>query len=103
LSPLPHVLLRPSPPRPSPVLFIVPATNFWLDADLDLAGLAPLFWPSSSLPQNLPRIALTVIGDGENVRTRAQLDFAKPLPYREEIGRATSELQSPDHRVCRLL
>jgi len=36
------------------------------------------------LPENLPKLSLTLIGDGENVRTRAQLDFAKPLPYSEE-------------------
>ncbi len=59
-------------------------TNFWLDAELDLADLAPIVWREASLLQNLPRIALTVVGDGQNVRTRGTLDFPKPLLYREE-------------------
>jgi hypothetical protein len=60
------------------------APNNWLEAELDVAGLGPLFWAQASLFQNPPRISLSVAGDGENVLTRARLDFPKPLPYREE-------------------
>jgi hypothetical protein len=59
-------------------------TNNWLEAELDIAGLGPLFWAQASQFKNPPRISLSVGGDGENVRTRARLDFPKPLPYRDE-------------------
>src|SRR5438094_4936750 len=90
---------RPSPLTPHPFLpelrgrleslarslpFSFWSTNNWLEAELDIASLGPLFWAQASLFQNPPRIALSVTGDGENVRTRARLDFPKPLPYRDE-------------------
>jgi hypothetical protein len=61
------------------------ATNYWLEADADLpafAGCIPLsslFRAPQSALENLPRLALTVIGDGENVRSRGELIFPKPL------------------------
>jgi hypothetical protein len=70
--------------------FARPATNYWVDADVDLLKLTSelkLNWfswaskvfsqPSTNL--NLPRAMVTFIGDGENVRTRAELEFPQPL------------------------
>jgi len=59
-------------------------TNFWLEAELDLAALAPPFLTNLTKSENLPRIAINLIGDGENVRTRGHLDFPKRLPYLAE-------------------
>jgi hypothetical protein len=70
-------------------------TNNWLEAELDVAGLGPLFWAQANHLQNPPSIALSVSGDGENVRTRARLDFPKPLPYRDEQWNIPTNLISP--------
>jgi hypothetical protein len=49
----------------------------WLDGNLDLPRLsAALGW---NLPEAWPKLNLAITGDGQNVRTRAQFDFAKPL------------------------
>jgi hypothetical protein len=48
-----------------------------LDGNLDLPRLsAALGW---NLPEAWPKLNLAITGDGQNVRTRAQFDFAKPL------------------------
>ncbi len=89
---------RPSTldPQPSPLSdfaariqrdhapFSVQATNYWLTTEADLRLLATLFRPSTSslqpsMIENLPRLNLTLIGDGQNVRTRGELDFPAPL------------------------
>lgn len=59
-------------------------TNFWLEADVDLRRVAALVAPGMKLPATLPRLAATMIGDGENVRTRGELTFAKPLELKME-------------------
>jgi len=92
--PTPHSAFSPHPFLPElrgrleslarSVPFSFWATNNWLEAELDIASLVPLFWSQSSQFQNPPRIALSVTGDGVSVRTRGQLDFPKPLPYRNE-------------------
>src|SRR5439155_6619904 len=61
--------------------FALRTTNFWLEADLDLRRLASAYAPGWSLPDNSPRVTLTMMGDGEYVRTRGQLEFPKPLPF----------------------
>jgi hypothetical protein len=54
----------------------------WLDGNLDLPRLsAALGW---NLSEAWPTLKLAIDGDGQNVHTRAQLDFAKPLPLEIE-------------------
>lgn len=71
----------PYPPR---------TTNYWLETDADLrafAGWIPfqsVFRPSPSGLKNLPRITMTLIGDGQNVRTRGELSFSNPIPIELE-------------------
>ncbi|HET7623768.1 MAG TPA: hypothetical protein VFM25_00785 [Verrucomicrobiae bacterium] len=55
------------------------STNFWLTADLDLNRISRAFALSWKLPENTPKLAFTVTGDGEYVRTRGELDFPAPL------------------------
>ena len=64
--------------------YAAPATNYWLTGDVDIAGLIRTFSLSWTLPTNTPRISFTVIGDGENVRTRGELNFAEPLNLKLE-------------------
>lgn len=65
--------------------FPPPTTNYWLETEADLGAFAQLLpfgsalRPPPSAPQNLPRLALTLIGDGQNVRTRGELNFPSPL------------------------
>jgi hypothetical protein len=61
-----------------------PLTNYWLDAMLDLPRVASALACAWTLPADVPRISLTLLGDGQNVRTRGQLDFPKPLPFELE-------------------
>lgn len=57
-----------------------PHPDNWLQAELDLPGLAKTLELGWSLPDNFPRVSLAVNGDGQDVRTRGQLKFAKALP-----------------------
>jgi hypothetical protein len=59
--------------------FATPATNLWFEADLDPCGIARAFPRYWKLPEELPKTAVAMIGDGEHVRTRGQLRFARPL------------------------
>ncbi len=59
-------------------------TNFWFDANVDLVQLNDALGLGWKLPADLPRIKLTGIGDGENVRTRGELMFPKPLDLKIE-------------------
>ncbi len=76
-------LLARIQPRPSTerrgTPFALRTANFWLEADLDLRRLARAYAPGWTLPENSPRIALTIMGDGEYVRTRGGLTFANSL------------------------
>lgn len=54
-------------------------TNFWLTLMLDLPRLTSAFSANSESESNLPRIALSMIGDGANVLTRGELHYLKPL------------------------
>jgi hypothetical protein len=74
--------------------FTASGTNLWLEAEMELAAVAPGFLGSVSLPQNLPRLAINLIGDGENVRTRGHLDFPKPIPYQAEPWNIPTNLMS---------
>lgn len=71
--------------------FNASTTNFWLEADLDLRtiGQEMAGW---KLPQNSPRISLTMIGDGMDVLTRAQIDFAEPPSFQIEPWKIPTNL-----------
>jgi hypothetical protein len=58
--------------------------DFWLYAEGDLRRVASALSLSWDLPADLPSMALGVTGDGQMVRTRGQLNFAKPLPFELE-------------------
>lgn len=64
--------------------FGVRATNYWLEADLDMRQISDALALGWRLPKGWPQISLAVIGDGENVRTRGDLTFAEPLPLELE-------------------
>ena len=60
-------------------------TNHWLEADVDLLKLSGV-WPflasfNHQLSTNWPTINFQVLGDGENVRTHAELEFPQPLNF----------------------
>ena len=59
--------------------FAAPATNFWLETEFDLGRIADAFGCNWSFPAGLPKVSLTMIGDGLNVRTRGELAFPQPL------------------------
>ncbi len=63
----------------SHVPFAARTTDYWLEAELDLRRLAAAFPLGWQVPADCPRTSLTLLGDGQNVLTRAQLDFPKPL------------------------
>ena len=64
--------------------FAAPATNYWLDADMDLVQLNEALALGWKLPAGFPRIKLTEIGDGENVRIWGELVFREPLDMKIE-------------------
>jgi hypothetical protein len=59
--------------------FAPAATNFWLEADINLPQAASALACGWDFPAEMPRVSLTMIGDGQNVRTRAELTFSKPV------------------------
>jgi hypothetical protein len=61
--------------------FREPATNGWLEADLDLKRAARALNFTWTAPAECPRVLLTISGDGENVKTRGELDFAHALGF----------------------
>lgn len=65
--------------RPGGAPFIAGKTNYWLEADLNLAGVRNAFPTASNIPPRWPKISLTVTGDGTNVLTTARLSFSSPL------------------------
>jgi hypothetical protein len=67
--------------RPAPAS---PAGTFWLEADLDLRRISSALALGWNLPGALPKALLTVTGDNQGVRTRAELDFAEPVPLEIE-------------------
>ena len=58
--------------------------DLWLFADVDLRRVASALSLSWDLPADLPKMSLGITGDGQTVRTRCQLNFAKPLPFERE-------------------
>ena len=74
--------------HPSGTPFTPGPTNYWLETDFDVQTLADAFCPaarskggtnsiSASVP--LPKIWLSVNGEEQSVRTRAELEFLQPL------------------------
>jgi hypothetical protein len=59
------------------------ATNYWLEADVDLGRLGSALGLERAWPAGLPRLAVTVSGVGGEVRTAGELKFAQPLPFEE--------------------
>jgi len=64
--------------------FAKSATNFWLEADVDLRGVADAFKLKWNLSGDVPRILMNVIGDGSDVYTRGVLEFPKSLGLKLE-------------------
>ena len=64
--------------------FAGPATNDWLEAELDLRRIASALSLAWNPPGNWPKISLAVTGDGENVSAHGDLNFPKPLPFELE-------------------
>ena len=63
--------------RKNNIPFAESKTNYWLELDADLAKLKKLVDFGLPLPKNLPRVALTFIGEGDYLRTRGQFNFAQ--------------------------
>jgi hypothetical protein len=59
--------------------FLASTTNYWLEAEVDLPRLGTALGHTWSLPAGWPRIALSMFSDGDGVRTRGELTFAKSL------------------------
>ena len=70
--------------REDAIALAEPPRDFWLFADVDLRRLASALLLGWDLPAELPRITVGVTGDGQMVRTRGELNFAKPLPFELE-------------------
>src|SRR5262249_563243 len=54
-------------------------SNSWIEAEMDLNRLGVALGRQWTLPSGWPAISLTIAGDGTNVRTHAQMNFAQPL------------------------
>jgi len=67
-----------------PVRFPGAVSNFWLEASLDVQRSAEALLLRRKLPEGLPSAAISVIGDGTNIRTRADFTFPKPLELEME-------------------
>lgn len=59
--------------------FSASKSNYWVEAKVEARSLADALQLDWKLPATFPHINMVVSGDGENVRTRAELDFPKPL------------------------
>jgi hypothetical protein len=70
--------------REDPTNGIQAPKDFWLFADFDLRRAASALSLGWNLPADLPKVTLGIMGDGQTVRTRAQLDFPKALPFELE-------------------
>jgi hypothetical protein len=62
--------------------FFSAGTNLWLEAEIDSARLSNFFGKNSS--GNLPRVSLSITGDGANVIAHGKLNFPEPLPVHLE-------------------
>lgn len=72
--------------------FPLRATNFWIETEFNpqrIAGAFPLGWKISD---NFPSIAATAIGDGQDVRSRAELTFPQGLALNLEPWKIPTNL-----------
>jgi hypothetical protein len=60
------------------------ATNYWLNAEIDLPRLAKVFAPGWKYLSYVPKLTATATGDGKYVRTRGELNFSIPLNLQPE-------------------
>lgn len=72
--------------------FTASPTNYWVDLDVQLARVAEAFSTGWTLPTGLPQASLTMIGDGENVRTLGELRFHSAAPIEMEPWNIPTEL-----------
>lgn len=72
--------------------FAARATNFWLEADLDLRRVCRALSLGWNLPEGLPKFFATVIGGGDRVLTRGRLDFASPQSFQLEAWNIPTNL-----------
>ena len=72
--------------------FAARATNFWLEADLDLQRVSRAWSLGWNLPEGLPKISVAVIGAGESMLTRGWLDFARPQSFELEAWNIPTNL-----------
>lgn len=61
-------------------LFTGEETNSWLETELDVEGVSDALGLGWHLPEGMPKISLTIAGEGDLVRTTGRLKFEKPLP-----------------------
>lgn len=69
-----------------------PASNAWMEVEVDAPALSEALQLDWKLPATFPRIDLVLTGDGKNVRTRGGLDFPQPLPESLSPWRVPFEL-----------
>jgi hypothetical protein len=55
-------------------------TSDWLETELDLNGISSALGLGWRLPREMPKVMLTMSGEGELLRTTGRLNFEKPLP-----------------------
>jgi hypothetical protein len=61
-------------------LFTADETNSWLESEVDLKGLSKALDLGWKLPDETPKITMTIGAEGGLVRTIGRLKFNKPLP-----------------------
>ena len=71
--------VRPAPTSPVGA----GTTNYWVEAEVELGRLGSALGLDVKWRAGLPKLAVTVIGVGGEVRTVGELKFAKPLPFEE--------------------
>ena len=64
--------------------FVIGASNAWLTVDMDLQRTSDALSLGWKLPKDLPKISMQMTGDGQNVLTRGEWNFPKPLPFQIE-------------------
>jgi len=67
-------------------------TNYFISLDLDLPRISRAFELGWNFPSEWPRITLTLNGEGESVRTRAELVFPHSLPFQVEAWNIPTNL-----------
>jgi hypothetical protein len=66
--------------RDAHVPFAAEATNSWMEASVDLSRILAAAKIDSDFLANLPKVSLTLFGNGENVLTRGELVLPEAMP-----------------------